>query len=96
MLRPRFPDTPFTTAEALALGFTRNELTSLVASGTLRRPFTGVYVSAELPDSVELRARAAQLVMSRHSVLCDRTAAWLHGVDVFRYAELETVPALES
>lgn len=34
--------------------------------------------------------------MSPHSVLCDRTAAWFHGVEVFRYAELETVPAPES
>ncbi len=24
-----------------------------------------------------------------HSVLCDRTAAWIHGVDVFRYPELD-------
>lgn len=96
MLRPRFPDTPFTTREALALGFSRNELTALVSEGVLRRPFTGAYVRSDLPDSVALRAQAARLVMSPHSVLCDRTAAWLHGVDVFRYAELETVPRLES
>ena len=48
------------------------------------------------PDSILLRAQAARLVMNPRSVLCNRSAAWLHGVDVFRYAELETVPALES
>lgn len=95
-MRPRFPDTPLTTREALARGFTHNQLTTLVSEGVLRRPFTGVYVRSDLPDSVSLRAAAARLVMSPHSVLCDRTAAWLHGVDVFRYAELETVPRLES
>lgn len=96
MMRPRLPETPFTTAEALALGFTRNELSSLVTTQVLRRPFSGVYLRADLPDTVETRAQAAGRVMSPHSVLCDRTAAWFHGVDVFRYAELETVPALES
>lgn len=96
MMRPRLPDTPFRTHEALALGFSRNELTALVTEGVLRRPFTGVYVRTDLPDSVALRAQAAQLVMNSHSVLCDRTAAWLHGVDAFRYAELETLPPLES
>ncbi len=34
--------------------------------------------------------------MSPHSVLCDRTAAWLHGIDVYRYAELDFVPRLET
>lgn len=96
MKRPLLPEIPFTTAEALALGFTRHELSALVNAHTLRRPFTGVYAPADLPDTITTRAQAAALVMSRQSVLCDRTAAWLHGVDVFRYAELETVPALET
>ena len=96
MQRPPFPDRPFTTADAARLGFSRTALSRATADGTLRRVFTGVYVRTDLPDSTTLRARAAALVMSPHSVLCDRTAAWIHGVDVFRYAELETVPSLES
>lgn len=96
MQRLPFPDRPFTTADAARLGFSRTALSRATADGTLRRVFTGVYVRTDLPDSTTLRARAAALVMSPHSVLCDRTAAWIHGVDVFRYAELETVPSLES
>jgi hypothetical protein len=96
MLRPRLPDRPFTTTTAYAAGLAHRDLTRLVADGTLRRPFTGVYVPAHLPDSTETRAAAAVLVISPHSVLCDRTAAWFHGVEVFRYAELETIPPLES
>ena len=96
MLRPLLPDRPFTTSEAYAAALTQRDLTRLVATGELRRPFTGVYVPAHLPDSIDTRAAAAALVMSPHSVLCDRTAAWFHGVEVFRYAELETIPALEA
>jgi hypothetical protein len=96
MQRPPFPDCPFTTAQAAQRGLSRTALSRAVADGRLRRPFTGVYVRTDVPDSTELRARAAALVMSPHSVLCDRTAAWIHGIDVFRYAELETIPSLES
>ena len=96
MNRPCLPDRPFTTAEAAALGYTGTALSELVRNRRIRRVFTGVYVPVELPDSVELRARAAVLVMSEHSVLCDRTAAWIHSVDVFRYAELDVVPPLET
>lgn len=56
----------------------------------------GVFVSADTPDSPLLRARAAKLVISEHAVVCDRTAAWLLGCDVFRYAELDRIPPLES
>ncbi len=96
MKRPPFPDHPFTTAEAAALGYTGAALGDAVRNHVLRRVFTGVYVRADRTDSVALRAQAARLVMSEHSVLCDRTAAWIHGVDVFRYAELDVIPPLET
>lgn len=96
MQRPPLPTEPFTTRDAARLRWSRTELSRAVATGALRRVFTGVYVRADVPDSTLLRARAASLVMSPHSVLCDRTAAWIHGIDVFRYAELETIPSLES
>lgn len=96
MQRPPLPDHPFTTRDALDRGLTSSELGRAVAEGALRRLFTGVYVRSDVPDSTVLRARAARLVMSPHSVLCDRTAAWIHGLDVYRYAELETLPPLES
>lgn len=50
---------------------------------------------ADIRLTAEVRARAAALVISPHAVLCDRTAAWVHGVDVFRYGELDTEPPLE-
>jgi hypothetical protein len=96
MRRPPLPDRPFTTATARSRGLSGDRLAALVRDGALRRPFSGVYVPAHLPDDTEVRAAAAGLVMSEHSVLCDRTAAWLHGVDAFRYAELTTVPDLET
>ena len=57
---------------------------------------TGVYVRADLPESIELRAAAVALVVSPHSIICDRTAAWLHGVDVFGYGDLEVLPPVET
>lgn len=96
MLCPPLPDIPFTTREAAGLGMSKVDVSRAAAAGVIRRLFTGVYVRSDVPDSILLRAQAARLVMSRHSVLCDRTAAWMHGIDVFRYTELETIPALES
>ena len=95
-MTPRFPDRPFTSSDAAGLGITRKRLRLAVEQGVLRRVFTGVYVCAERPDSTELRAEAAALVMSEHSVLCDRTAAWIHGIGVLRYAELDLIPPLET
>lgn len=96
MLRPALPDHPFTTAQAHAWGLSGEDLRLRVKDGRLRRVFTGVYVRSDLEATTVLRAQAARLVMSEHSVLCDRTAAWLHGVDVYRYAELDGVPQLDS
>lgn len=41
------------------------------------------------------RAQAAGLILPPHAVICDRTAAWLHGIDVLRYRELEVLPPLD-
>jgi hypothetical protein len=58
MLRPLLPDRPFTTREAVELGLSHHDLGERVADGRLRRPFTGVYVRADLPDSTLLGADA--------------------------------------
>jgi hypothetical protein len=96
MMTPPFPDRPFTSGDALALGISRKRLRLAVDQGLVRRVFTGVYVRGNVPDSTELRALAAGMVMSEHSVLCDRTAAWIHGINVLRYAELDLIPPLET
>jgi hypothetical protein len=55
-----------------------------------------VYLLEDVPDVTEIRAAAALLVVSPAAVVCDRTAAWIHGVDVFKYHELDVLPRLET
>lgn len=88
----RLPAHPFHVSEAPDLGLSRHDLRRLHAAGHLRRPYTGVYVPVELPDDVLLRARAAALTLPAHTVLVDRTAAWLWGVDCFDVHEIATAP----
>lgn len=47
----------------------------------------GVHVAAHVPDSLDLRVDAVAAVLRPDQVVIDRTAAWLHGVDVHAYAE---------
>ena len=89
------PCSPFTTGQARAAGISDQQLTRLVTQRVLRRPLRQVYVSAELSDTVHLRAQAAALVISPHAVLTDRSAAWLWGVDVMRPFEMDVPPPLE-
>jgi hypothetical protein len=48
----------------------------------VRRVLVNAYVRADLPDTVELRARCLARVCSPHAVVVDRTAAWLWGIDL--------------
>jgi hypothetical protein len=73
---------PFTTAEARAAGMTRKVLRRMVDHGTLREPLRGVFVDSARTDSVLLRVRAAALVVPPSSVICDRTALWVHGATI--------------
>jgi very-short-patch-repair endonuclease len=56
----------------------------------------GVYVASHVPDTVETRTAAVSLVVGPNSVVCDRTAAWLHEVDVFGLGDLEILPPIET
>ena len=93
---PDPPQGPFTAKMADAAGITRQHLRQLLAQGVVRRILRGVYVPADLPDSISLRARAARLVTSPYAVLCDRTAAWIHGIDVMWHAEHDVPPPLDT
>ena len=95
MVSMRIPDHPFTAQQAGALGLSDYQVRTALAGGHLRRVVRGVYVPADLDDSVELRASAVALVVSPHQVVCDRTAAWLHGVDVFGLTDKALLPAVE-
>lgn len=91
-----FPETPFTPADLPRLGISRRRLRDAVRDGVVRRVVRGVYVRDDLPDTIELRASAVALVVNRHSVVCDRTAAWLHGIDAFGYADTDVFPPIET
>jgi hypothetical protein len=81
LLGPDFPlpiDKPFTGEQALAVGVTRAMLRRLLESGHVRRVLRGVFVAAQLPDSLMLRARCLQLVVPGDCVVADWTAVWLH------------------
>jgi hypothetical protein len=87
------PSTPFTAATS---GLTRKQLRRAIAMREVRRPLRGVYLAASVELSELVRAQAAALVVGPSSVICDRTAAWIHGVDCLRYAELDAMPPIES
>ncbi|WP_341243000.1 DUF559 domain-containing protein [uncultured Nocardioides sp.] len=86
---------PSTLARAEGLGWTRRRLQRAVDDGRVRRVLRGVYVDASVPDSIDLRIAAAGLVMPPRMVVCDRSAAWLHGVDHWEPSALDVPPDLE-
>ena len=90
------PTVPFTVAHAAADGLSRKRLRNAVADRVVRRLMRGVYLRADVEPTALIRAQAAGLVMSDHMVVCDRTAAWIHGVDTFDYWELDVTVPLES
>ena len=89
------PDCPFTAAQARDLGVTPDQLRARVASGAVKQLLHGVYVPGSWVDTPTTRARAAACVLPKHCVVVDRTAASLHGIDLFDYAELDAQPRLE-
>jgi hypothetical protein len=89
-------NSPFTLQEAFAAGLSRKRLNALVLERRVRRVIRGVYAEASLPDTLETRIAALQKVMGPHVVVCGRTAAWLYGVDMLSYAELEILSGAET
>jgi hypothetical protein len=93
MDRGIFPATPFTAATAPC---TRATLRRAIASREVVRPLRGAYLRADIELTEIARAQVAALVIGPTSVLCDRTAAWVLGVDCKAYSELDEPPPLES
>lgn len=75
-------DLPFTRTMAAHVGVERAALERMVRVGTVVRLLRGVYAVATAPDTRALRAQAVALVLGRESIAVDRTAAWVHGVEV--------------
>jgi hypothetical protein len=60
------------------------------------RVLHGAYAAVEIELDTRQRARAAALVVSPYSVLRDRTASWVWGVECHDYAELDGTPPIET
>src|SRR5262245_39707723 len=86
---------PFTWKQAEEAGVKRHELDTWMRNRLVRRVLHGVYADTSLADDIALRVAALKLVITPCSVVTDRTAAWLHGVDSFAYRELEILPPVE-
>jgi hypothetical protein len=67
---------PFLVRDALALGVTHDVL----RGARFRRPFRGVRVPAHLPQSLDVRCRAAALLLPSGAAFSHTTAAHLHGL----------------
>lgn len=84
---------PFSGQQALALGVSRKLLRAALDRDLVREVVRGAYAVMQIPDTIELRASSLALVVSDGAVVTDRTAAWLHGIDVLpRRAVHEPVP----
>ena len=90
------PQNPFTLAQARSLGISRRRIDAGLSDRSLTRLLRGVYVRDGVHLDAAGRARAAALATSPHSVICDRTAAWIWGIDSFAYRELDAEPPLET
>lgn len=95
MNAPRIPDHPFTAREAETLGISRAMLRALLATGAVKQLLHGVYVPGSWPDTPGTRGRALAHVAPQHTVVVDRSASSMHGIDVLEYAELDVPPDLE-
>lgn len=88
-------NSPFTLADAQATGLSSDDMRSLRRRGDVREVVRGIYVSADVPDTLDLRAAALTRVVPPRAVACRRTAAWLHGVDVLALGSHVEVPPVE-
>jgi hypothetical protein len=92
MSRIELPNRPFTWLEAQRWGLSRTMVDDLVSARQLTRVLQGVYQRCDVPTNATTRAQAARLVIRPHVVICDRTAAWLYGIDTFDLRELTGFP----
>ncbi len=86
---------PFTKSQARTLGVSRRSFEELLRAGLLRRVLHEVYAASQAPDDMVMRAMALALVVPEAAVVTDRTAAWLHGVDILPRSALTTPPPLD-
>lgn len=95
MTTAALPAAPFTRARLAELGLRPTLLRSLIDRGEVIRLLRGVYVPAGLEVTHLLRVQAVSLVVDPGHVACDRTAAWIHGIDSFTSEESVVLPPIE-
>src|SRR4051812_5176257 len=83
---PFFCGLPFTGRQA------GKKLNWLLGGGEIRKVIADVYVAVDTPDTPELRAAAAALVIPSDGVARGETAAWIHGIPTTALSAAETVP----
>lgn len=66
----------------------------LLDRALIRQVLRGTYVAVQALDTVDLRAAALRLVVPETAVVTDRTAAWLHGVDILPRSAVHEPPPL--
>lgn len=86
---------PFTPAQAQEAGVSRTRLATLTRRGLVRPVLRGVYAAAQLVDSIEFRAAALALVVPPTAIVTDRSAAWLHMVDLLAPSAVHQMPPLD-
>ncbi|MGH3345653.1 MAG: hypothetical protein ACRDO4_01610 [Nocardioides sp.] len=91
-----FPSDPFTWRPVRDRGVTQAQLRHALALGAVVKLLRGVYARSGVELTPLVRAQAAALVISPHSVVVDRTASWVWGVECYRYAELDGTPPVET
>jgi hypothetical protein len=83
---------PFTLQQAVAAGLTQHRVRRLEQERLIRRVLKSVYVAAQAPDDILLRARALVLVVPHAAVVTDWTACWFWTGQLPLNAHLSTPP----
>jgi hypothetical protein len=89
------PTHPFIRADLPRLGLTVNDLRVLVRHGHVWSPLQGGFVPNGVTDTIEMRAALAARLLPPGHVVSGRTAAWLHGVDTYVWAEGPAAPSID-
>lgn len=77
------------------LGLDRPSLRALVEQHLVVRLLEDVYVDATVPIDLDLRVAGLALVAPPEAVVVDRTAAWLHGLDLLRRSSVHEAPPVQ-
>ena len=89
------PNSPFTRVEALDFGIRPFGWRQLVDEGMVREVYPGLYVDASQADTVDLRFAVIRRVLPEDAIVCRRSAAWLHGLDVLDHRGFPATPPVD-